>query len=107
LILGASGQLGRALVDEATRQGIEAHALGRAQIDFSKSESLRTRLAQYAEAFAPTHVINATAYTAVDRAELEPELAMLVNAESVGELGHELAPLVKHHDLRHAENAKP
>jgi len=88
LILGASGQLGRALVDETTQRGIEAHALGRDQIDFSKPELIRTQLAQYAEAFAATHVINATAYTAVDRAELEPELAMRVNAESVAELGH-------------------
>jgi len=88
LILGASGQLGRALVDEAAQQGIQAQALRREQIDFSKPELIRTQLAQYAEAFAPTHVINATAYTAVDRAEFEPELAMRVNADSVAELGH-------------------
>jgi len=88
LILGASGQLGRALVSETAQQGIEARALGREQIDFSKPEWVRTQLAQYADAFAPTHVINATAYTAVDLAELEPELAMRVNAESVAELGH-------------------
>ena len=87
LILGASGQLGRALVSETAQQGIEARALGREQIDFSKPEWVRTQLAQYAEAFAPTHVINATAYTAVDRAELERELAMRVNGESVAELG--------------------
>jgi len=88
LILGASGQLGRALVNETAQQGIEARALRREQIDFSKPELIRTLLAQYAKAFAPTHLINATAYTAVDRAELEPELAMRVNAESVAELGH-------------------
>ena len=88
LFLGASGQLGRALVSETAQQGIEARALGREQIDFSKPEWVRTQLAQYAEAFAPTHVINATAYTAVDLAELEPELAMRVNAESVAVLGH-------------------
>ena len=88
LILGASGQLGQALVNETSQQGIEAQALRREQIDFSKPELIRAQLAQYAEAFAPTHVINATAYTAVDRAELEPELAMRVNAESLAELGH-------------------
>jgi len=88
LILGASGQLGRAIVNETSQQGIEAQALRREQIDFSKPELIRAQLAQYAEAFAPTHVINATAYTAVDRAELEPKLAMRVNAESVAELGH-------------------
>jgi len=74
-------------VNEAAQQGIEAQALRREQTDFSKPELIRTQLAQYAEAFAPTHVINATAYTAVDRAQLEPELAMRVNAESVAELG--------------------
>lgn len=88
LILGASGQLGRALVNETAKQGIEARALRREQIDLSKPELIPAQLAQYAEAFAPTHVINATAYTAVDRAEREPELAMRVNAESVAELGH-------------------
>jgi dTDP-4-dehydrorhamnose reductase len=75
-------------VNETAKQGIEFQALRREQIDFSKPELIRAQLGQYAEAFAPTHVINATAYTAVDRAELEPELATSVNAESVAELGH-------------------
>ena len=88
LILGASGQLGQALVNETAQQGIEACALCREQIDFSKPGRVRAQLAQYAAAFAPPHVINATAYTAVDSAELERELAMRVNAESVAELGH-------------------
>ena len=88
LILGATGQLGRALVHEAARQDIQALALGREQVDFSRPDLIRARLAQHTLAFNPTHVINATAYTAVDRAELEPELAMRVNAESVAELGH-------------------
>ena len=88
MILGASGQLGRALFDEAARQGIQALALSREQVDFSRPDLIRARLAQHTPAFNPTHVINATAYTAVDRAELEPELATRVNAESVAELGH-------------------
>jgi dTDP-4-dehydrorhamnose reductase len=36
----------------------------------------------------PTHVINAAAYTAVDRAELEPDLAQAINADAVETLGH-------------------
>ena len=45
-------------------------------------------LAELAHELRPALMVNATAYTAVDQAESEPELAFKVNAEAVGAIGH-------------------
>lgn len=81
LLLGKNGQVGQALQQALAPLG-EVIALGRAQADFEDPAGLLQALAEN-----PADVIvNAAAYTAVDKAEEEPEKAFLVNAESVGVL---------------------
>ncbi|HXS72701.1 MAG TPA: dTDP-4-dehydrorhamnose reductase [Rhodanobacteraceae bacterium] len=53
------------------------------RIDLSDLEELRAAL----DRIAPDLIVNAAAYTAVDRAEDEPDLAMRINAQAVGVLG--------------------
>lgn len=76
LVIGRSGQLARALMREADAAGLAATCLGRPDIDLAAPESIAAAL----EATAPAVVVNAAAYTAVDRAEAEPERARAVNA---------------------------
>lgn len=90
LLLGASGQLGRTFLEHgglaasgslvaASRDG--AHG---ATVDLADPASLSATL----DRIQPGLIINAAAYTAVDRAEQEQALANLVNGEAVGVLGH-------------------
>lgn len=88
LLLGAEGQVGfelhRALaavcdVVPATRSGQCAGAPC-ARFDLAEPESLEPILAET----QPHYVVNAAAYTAVERAEQEPELAHRINAQAVG-----------------------
>ncbi|MGB0123128.1 MAG: dTDP-4-dehydrorhamnose reductase [Silvibacterium sp.] len=84
LILGAQGQLGIELQSAFHDAGhIIAH--GRATCDLSDPSSI---CAAVREA-RPDLILNAAAYTAVDRAESEPELAMQINGEAPGILAEE------------------
>ncbi|EIL98438.1 dTDP-4-dehydrorhamnose reductase [Rhodanobacter thiooxydans] len=95
LLLGANGQLGRTFLDQgglatrgslfvASRDGALAGG-GRGEIaDLSAPESLPALL----DRVRPDLIVNAAAYTAVDRAEQEEALATRVNGEAVGVLGH-------------------
>ena len=85
LLLGANGQLGYQLSTELLALG-RVHALTRAEADMSNHEGLLRSLAKTTEVFKPTMVVNAAAYTAVDKAETETAQAMAVNAQSVGVL---------------------
>ena len=82
LLLGGSGQLGRALQATAPA-GLELMAPASGELDIA-GPGLESGLA----ALRPAVVINAAAYTAVDRAEAEPDRAMVVNADAVGRLAH-------------------
>src|SRR5262245_48410064 len=77
VILGRHGQIARALQRCWSQLGTVT-VLGRPEIDFQRPESLRGALRQ----LRPQVVINASAFTDVDRAEIEPKAAMLVNAEA-------------------------
>lgn len=74
LLTGASGQLGQALI-QSCPDGVELQAWDRSRLDLADAAAC----AEAVVALQPAWVINAGAYTAVDRAETEPDLAMAVN----------------------------
>ncbi len=76
LLTGGSGQVGNAL-QRATPSAIEIVAPSSRELDVRQSASVEAAFA----AIRPDVVINAAAYTSVDGAEREPELARQVNAE--------------------------
>ena len=86
LLLGGNGQLGHELAKALQVLG-EVKALTRADADLSQPNVLRESLARITQNFVPTVIVNAAAYTAVDKAESEPDVAHAVNALSVGVLG--------------------
>jgi len=75
LLTGRDGQLGQALVAAAPAHW-QLIACGRAELDLADPQACREAV----RAHRPDWVLNAGAYTAVDRAESDAELAMAVNA---------------------------
>lgn len=75
LVTGGGGQLGRAFA----RRVPEAHVLGHTELDISDPDAVEEAL----QRIRPDYLINAAAYTAVDRAEAEPEVANRINVEAV------------------------
>ncbi len=84
LILGAAGQVGRELQRSFT-DAAEIIARGRDTVDLATPDQVRALVRRT----APDVILNAAAYTAVDRAESDPELAMAVNAQAPGILAEE------------------
>lgn len=84
LILGAQGQLGQEL-QAAFQQAGEIIALDRRGCDLSDPSAIRAAVREA----QPDVILNAAAYTAVDRAESEPELAMRINGEAPGVIAEE------------------
>ncbi len=82
LVTGASGQVGLALAQELKPFG-DLCVPNRHDLDLSKPSSIPERLQE----IRPDLIVNAAAYTAVDKAEAEPEIAYAVNATAVGVLG--------------------
>lgn len=81
LVTGAGGQLGRALVASAPA-GIRLTALGSTELDIRDAAAVSEKLGR----LRPDVVFNAAAYTAVDKAESEPELADALNHRAVAGL---------------------
>jgi dTDP-4-dehydrorhamnose reductase len=81
LVLGANGQLGRELRRARVPQNLMLLFAGSDEIDIT-SGGAPGALA----AMKPDAIINAAAYTAVDRAESEPDLAFAINAHAAGKL---------------------
>ena len=77
LVTGASGLLGAAVVAEACARGHEVVGLSRADLDVTQGAVVRKSVALR----RPEAVIHCAAYTAVDRAESEPDLARAVNRD--------------------------
>lgn len=78
ILLGPSGQVGSELQRTLLPLG-ELVLLGRQEVDLTRPESLDARL----RAAQPTLIVNAAAYTAVDKAETDASAAFAVNADSV------------------------
>ena len=77
LLLGSTGQVGQELLQTLPSLG-EVVTLTRQQLDLSQPETIESAI----KTIRPDIIVNSSAYTAVDRAESETELAMLVNAEA-------------------------
>jgi dTDP-4-dehydrorhamnose reductase len=75
LICGAGGQLGRETLALAQSRGIDVKGLSHADADITDLASLERTLKEY----KPGLILNAAAYTAVDKAESEPDAAFKVN----------------------------
>jgi dTDP-4-dehydrorhamnose reductase len=88
LILGANGQVGTELQRSFATAG-EVVAWDRKGADLSKPEELRSVIRE----LGPSVILNAAAYTAVDRAESEPEIAMAINGHAPRVLAEEAAKL--------------
>ena len=71
LVLGSKGQLGRCLYDQLSHTDHEVFYTSRAQIDIADFEATKNKFLDV----APDLAINATAYTAVDKAEEEHQAA--------------------------------
>ena len=86
LITGGQGQLGQSFnwlaLQGQLPVGAHIQLVSRQQLDICDSQSIEQALLRY----QPDVLINAAAYTAVDRAESEPELAYAINATAVGKL---------------------
>lgn len=80
LILGKNGQLGHELDLSLSKDPrFTVLSVARDQVDITDQASIEQCLVT----FRPDIIFNATAYTAVDKAESEPELAMAINADSL------------------------
>lgn len=94
LLLGRTGQLGRELL-ASVPAGVEVIAWSSAELDLRDQAAVGERI----RAAGPDAVINAAAYTAVDRAEQEAAAAFAVNARgaaTVAEAAHGLGAYLVH-----------
>jgi dTDP-4-dehydrorhamnose reductase len=83
LLLGANGQVGHALKTTLALIG-EVTACTRAELDLSIADQLEESIDALVTRVKPAVIVNATAYTAVDQAESEPDRAQLLNARVPG-----------------------
>jgi dTDP-4-dehydrorhamnose reductase len=84
LIFGSSGQVGWELRHKLACLG-QVASVEYPKVDFSQPDSIRETI----RASEPAVILNAAAYTAVDKAEGEPELAMAINGTAPGVIAEE------------------
>jgi len=88
LLFGADGQLGHALQAELPGLG-RLIALTLADVDIADAKALQAVIRHH----APRYIVNAAAYTAVDKAEQEPDLVQAINATAPGIMAAEAKTL--------------
>ena len=107
LVFGAGGQVGRALVEAGPTHGWTVRGLARDAVDICDAASVKAAVA----ATSPDAVVNAAAYTAVDKAEAEPATAGAINTVAPGILADEaqrLGALLVHYSTDYVfDGAKP
>ena len=84
LVTGKNGQVGFELLRSLAGAG-QVIAVGRDEMDLSDPDSIRRVVRE----IGPDLIVNAAAYTAVDQAESEPELALAINGVAPGVLAEE------------------
>lgn len=84
LLIGKNGQLGRGL-NCLLADTSELRALGREELDLTKPDCVRKAIRE----FRPNVIVNAAAYTAVDKAESEEALARSINADAPAAIAEE------------------
>ena len=84
LVTGPDGQVGWECRRSLQALG-QVHGVGRAQCDLTRPEAIRGLVREA----SPDLIVNSAAYTAVDRAESEPDLARAVNADAPAVLAEE------------------
>ncbi|WP_134497462.1 dTDP-4-dehydrorhamnose reductase [Microvirga pakistanensis] len=80
LVIGVRGQVAQAMAERASSHGVTVQLVGRPELDLLQPDSIEA-VVRNSEADA---IVNAAAYTAVDQAEAEPDLAMAVNGTAAG-----------------------
>ena len=88
LVTGREGQLAQSLA-ALQEPGIAINCVGRPELDLADA----ARAEIYVVGLAPDVIINAAAYTAVDKAETEPELAMAINCHGAAAMARAAARL--------------
>jgi dTDP-4-dehydrorhamnose reductase len=88
VVTGWTGQVVQAML-ERVPAGVEIVALRRPELDLAVPRTVAPAL----RSARPDVIVNAAAYTAVDQAESEPDLAMRVNGEAAGEAARAAAAL--------------
>src|SRR5579871_1530760 len=95
LLIGRNGQVGRSLCHTLPRFG-DVTAVDRSQLNLCKPDEIRSVI----RSLRPHLIVNAAAYTAVDRAESEPELTHAINAEAprlIAEAAQEIGAALVHY----------
>jgi len=82
LVVGQSGQLARCLALHAQRTGVRLVSFGRPELDLEDQSSIERVVARV----EPSAIVNAGAYTAVDKAEAEPDRAFAINRDGAAGL---------------------
>lgn len=88
-VTGRTGQVVQSLLARAGAAGVTVIPVGRPELDLAQPDGVQQALA----AAQPDCIINAAAYTAVDKAETEPALAMRINGEGAGAVAAAAAAL--------------
>jgi dTDP-4-dehydrorhamnose reductase len=85
VVTGREGQVVRSLIERTSSDpSLEVVALGRPELDLTDPASITSAIV----AARPDIVVSAAAYTAVDQAEDEPDLAFLINEKGAGAVAH-------------------
>ncbi len=82
LVTGAMGQVGAELIQQGLNRGYEMLATDIDDLDITNQEAVNAYVADH----KPNLIINAAAYTAVDKAESESELAFSINCDGAKHL---------------------
>jgi dTDP-4-dehydrorhamnose reductase len=91
LVTGANGMLGHRVVEVARERGHDVRGTDLPELDLTDGEAV----ARFLDEVTPEAVVNCAAYTAVDKAEDEEELATRINGDAAGNLARS-APYLVH-----------